>query len=205
MKCARELNYTIELIQDGSENFLYYPKEKRAIGKTLFNKYIEFIYNLKVAGGLRKHPEYKNEEMINTYIKLLLSSLWGLLCEEKKFFYTIKADGTGNYKEFEGDEILRITPSNNGDTEYEIRNINNPYKTRFSRMKVFLLSQGRYKMSSMLSDNVENVVRVQTDGFMVVHSDKKYDIKTDIGHLKLEYEGNVKIKNVNRIEYLNKK
>ena len=195
IKRAKELNYKVELLQDGYDNFLYYAREKRAVGKTLFKKYVDFLFEI------RNKNKNLIEKDVDMYLKLLLSGLWGFLCEERKFRYTVKADGSSNYKEIEGDEILRMTPLKDGAIEYEIRNIHKPYKTRYARMKIFLLSHGRNKMSSMLEDNIDNVVRVQTDGFMVKPTENKiYEIGLEIGNLKLEYNKcSVEIQNVNTI------
>ena len=44
---ARDYGFTIELIQDGQPNFLYYSKDCLISGSTLFKKYVETLYSLK--------------------------------------------------------------------------------------------------------------------------------------------------------------
>jgi hypothetical protein len=195
LKRAKELNYEIELIQDGHENFLRYTSKERKRAKTLFGDYIDYMYTIRM--------KYKGKDKVfETYIKLLISSLWGQIVETKKF--RVKEDEEGNSPNYtfrQGDTLLKSTILYNGGFEHEYINVNDPYKTRFARIKVFLLAQARSRISTLIEDNIHNVVRIQTDGFFVKPSDKKYEIGTELGQLKLEYKGKVIIHNVNKITY----
>ena len=194
LKRAKELNYEIELVQDGHENFLRYTNKERKKAKSLFGDYMDYLYDIRM--------KYKSKDnVIETYLKLLISSLWGQLSETKTFRVIEDEDGNFiKYEEREGDTHIKSTRLNNGGFEHEFFNINDPFKTRFARIKLFLLAQGRYKMSSLIEDNIANVVQVQTDGFLVKPSQKHYELGPEIGKLKLEYKGQAKINNVNNIE-----
>ncbi len=195
LRRAKELGYTIELIQDGHENFLQYTSKERKRAKTLFGDYMDILYAIRL--------KFKGkDQVVEGYVKLLISSLWGTLSEKKTFKVRENEDGeTPGYEEREGDTLLKSTRLTSGGFEHEYTNVNNPFKTRFARIKLFLLAQGRSKMSSLIEDNIHNVVRIQTDGFFVKPSDKKYILGPELGQLKLEYKGNVIIHNVNKISY----
>jgi hypothetical protein len=65
---AKELNYDMEIIEDGQPNFLSY--EGCLInGAKLFKPFVDYLYQFK-------HIGYKT-------IKVYLNSLWGFLCKKK--------------------------------------------------------------------------------------------------------------------------
>ncbi len=69
----------------------------------------------------------------------------------------------------------------------------------FARMKPFLLSSARLKLSSIIHPYVDNIQKIHTDGIL---SDIKLDVVLGdkIGHLRFEiYRPNVKNFNVNKV------
>jgi hypothetical protein len=193
LKRARELKYNIELIQDGSENFLQYGPTTKKRANSLFGDYMSYLYAIRT--------KYKGtDEPLEIYVKLLISSLWGQLAQQRIKIIKEDEDGLLQGELKEGDVHLKSSRLNSGGFEHEYINVNDPFKTRFARIKLFLLAQGRYTISSLLNDNIENVVQIQTDGFMVKPSETKYTLGNEMGALKLEFKGQADIKNVNNVQ-----
>lgn len=193
LKRARELKYNIELIQDGHENFLHYGPKHRKRASSLFGEYMAFLYAIRM--------KYKGkDEPLEIYVKLLISSLWGQLAQQR--IKKIKEDEEGLIQGElkEGDVHLKSTRLYSGGFEHEYINVNDPFMTRFARIKLFLLAQGRYTISALIGDNIDNVVQIQTDGFMVKPSNKTYTLGDEMGALKLEFKGKAEIKNVNNVQ-----
>ena len=73
------------------------------------------------------------------------------------------------------------------------------FKTDFGRLKPFILSQCRLKMSMLLVDHVEFLEILHTDGFKSKIELTDLKLSDEIGGLRFEGSRNVKIVNVNKI------
>ena len=168
---AKCLGLKIELIIDSQPYFLYYSRDKLIGFNEVFNKYVEFMFDLKQ----KKVPKSKD----------ILNRLWGLLSEidRKKYFCTSDKEITLS----PDDEIISLRPyKHNDDVDImECVSKKNYYKTSFARLSPFLISRGRFNISNIVMPHKENVHRIHTDGFI---SDKKLDIKLgeNIGDLVFE-------------------
>jgi hypothetical protein len=106
---AIDYGFKIKLIQDGQPNFLYYSTECLMSGSTLFKKYVETLYALKlnkVRGA-----------------KLLLNILWGALTEKKIFKESgnindrVDMSGT-NITRLQYDSLVRVHYTKHSDTQF---------------------------------------------------------------------------------------
>ena len=198
MKRATTLNLSMELVNDGKENFLYYSEDKLIQSRDIFEEYIEMLFEMK------KEYKNKNDDEMNIYIKRFLSALWGVLCQKREFQYKIdysKEDEIKNMKD--GDEIIKRHRYTENVDKITVMNKLNPMETRFGRLKPFLLSMGRYIMSKLIEDDAlnGNIVKIHTDGFCVINNGEQndYKINNKLGGLKIEKEGNYFIQNVNKM------
>lgn len=189
---ARRYGYDIKLIEDGNANFLYYSEDKLFSG-SCFRGYIDEIYEYKENCG--------NLD-VKAYYKQLLSSLWGYLTEERYITSYVKKDEVFTKGLIEDDEVSREWFNDEMD-KVTIFNYSNPYKTRFARVKPFLMACVRKTLSDIYEDKIDRIVRVHTDGFYIKASKEDeplYEESRKIGGIKLEYAGHVVMKNVNKIE-----
>ena len=70
----------------------------------------------------------------------------------------------------------------------------------FARLKPFLLSTARLKLSEIMLNHVENMQKIHTDGFISSIELPKSLLGSNIGDLRFEgYRPNVKIFNVNKV------
>lgn len=102
----------------------------------------------------------------NQLIKMLITSLWGLLCETKK----IRIDATDEHalEEYDlEDEYYYKERVNNEHVIIKLDDIHT--YGGFGRMKVFLTTNCRQFMMNYIIKNkcVDNVVRIHTDGIML--------------------------------------
>jgi hypothetical protein len=186
---ARTYNLKIDLIHDEQPNFLYYSRDKLLTGSEVFKDFVHLLF------------EFKKQNFSKT-IKKILNILWGKLCQIDKKEYKIHKDNPSctipdDYM------IDTILPYDNDEGHhidcYDTKKI---YKYSWARLGPFLLSEGRKKISRIMSPYISDIIRCHTDGLT---SRVKLDIKTgdDIGDLKYDYYKNVKIIHFNNsIQYL---
>ena len=184
LRNAKMLDFQIDIIEE-DHNFLYYSKDKLINGKALFSYFVDTLYTLK-----QKDKRFKE----------ILNCLWGLLCKNKKTTLRLDMDKECNI-DLNTDEIEILSQCIKGNfviIEYEYIN-KSSFVCDFARMKPFLLSTARLKLSEIIYKHVDNIHKIHTDGFL---SDTKLNIVLgdDIGNLRFDgYRENVKIFNVNKI------
>lgn len=184
LRNATLLGLNIEYI-DCKDNFLHYAPNTLISGKNLFRWFVDTLYELK-----GKDKRFKE----------ILNCLWGCLVQEKKtrLVIDLTKESDVNLNTDKIEILSQVIEKNKCIIEYTYKNTSS-FKTDFGRMKSFLLSQGRLKMSQLLVDHVEHVESLNTDGWK---SSKKLDIELGNGIGDLRYEGerkNVKILNVHKV------
>jgi hypothetical protein len=148
----KEFNINIELVIDDKPNCYLYDKHTN--GCKIFGSWYDRLFKLKTLCPTNK------------LIKHLLSSLWGSL-SRGNFIYR-------NY-----DQIINenLDVSKNGDSDYKIisydyndemeiyklQNTKDPYKHNI-RLKSFLTAYGRIKIAQIALEDLDNVIRIHTDG-----------------------------------------
>ena len=129
-------------------------------GKSIFNKW--YVSLLKM----------KKELKGNIAVKKLSSSLWGYLVQTN----IIRIDE----EEAEDDYDLTLNPDQktgylivdykhklNGEGYYKLHDLSKPYQKFPFRLKSFLPAYGRYMMVKRLLCQIDYIVRIHTDGFMM--------------------------------------
>ena len=185
---AIRLKFKIDLIQDGQANALLYDTTSRVKGDHTFGKTIEYLFNLK--------QDIK-------YAKKIISALWGGLCQKNK--YNAYANTTRKEIIPANSKLLTIHKTKSGANASYMKN-DNIFKSDFARVGPFLTSYCRTKISEIITKNfqVENIVRIHTDGFIVVNEKiPKELLSLEIGKFKIEHEGKCKINNTNNILWNN--
>jgi len=183
MNLARKHKFTINLIQDGQPNFLYYAPECNIRALELFRPFITMLYDIK-----SKHKDV-------FYSKKILNVLWGALSERRVDKY-VWFDPKDTSKEFILDyehEIINISTHISGKIKIDCAHSDKQFVTDFARFSPFITARGRQLISDIIATDKDNVVRVVTDGII---SKTKLDIKygTDMGMMKYEgYSDNVEI------------
>jgi hypothetical protein len=175
-----KLKLKMKLIEDGEPNALLYDSTKLITGKKLFGPFVDYLFNLKKAG----HRE----------VKQILNALWGALVQSNVL--TINTD-----KIRAGKEILTITPNDNGTLMFDTVIREKFYELDFARIKPFMLSYGRLKISNIILTNLDKVVRVHTDGIICTSEITNIKFGNDLGDLKFESKGNCKIFNCNKYNW----
>lgn len=170
-----KLNYKIELIEDDEPNSLLYDNSKLITGKVLFGKFVDELFKLK-----KDHKEFKK----------YLNALWGAMCQTNVMKIS---DNTIHA----GKEILTITPNGNGNNIFETYLKSCFYETNYARLKPFLMSYGRHKISTIILPNIDNILRTHTDGIILKEPIKNIKCGTELGDLKFEEKGLIIIKNAN--------
>jgi hypothetical protein len=182
---ARELNLNMELIENGESNYLYYARESLLTGSECFKEYVQLLYPLR------------QNNIIANRAKSLLRALWGALCQKNEYKMIVDFE-----TEFEPREDKEVTTMNiiPDQDKYEVYTVtkDKPYETNYARMKPFLLSKARIKISKLIEPYHEHIHKCHTDSML---SDIELPIKTSLklGDIKLEDVFNGTIVNSNTV------
>lgn len=182
-----EFNFNIELIIDDKPNAYIYPKGIR--GSNVFGTWVHKLGQIKA-----KYPK-------NKLIKHLMSSLWGSLSRSNNITRTYEEIQAQNIKAcISNDSNYKIIDMvwNNEKEYYLLQDMNNPYKYNF-RLKAFLTSFGRMKIAEVAMNNVDSVVRIQTDGIVF---NKKVNLSISGLIPEDKTTGLIEWRNVNRYDKL---
>jgi hypothetical protein len=123
---------------------------------TVFHKWYKYLFALK-----QELPK-------NKLVKIMMSSLWGRLCEYNRIFKTrdelINYDVTLRYDINHKYYVRNITYNKKKDTNvYEIVDSNRPYRYNIARIKPFLISKSRELTGKIAIKYIDDVVRIHTD------------------------------------------
>ena len=154
LELQEEFNFKIDLVVDGKPNAYIYPPGIRA--SKVFGVWCDRLFKIKL-----KFPK-------NKLIKHLLSSLHGSLSRSNNFIKTadqieqeqlkVSTDNSADYK------IIEYT-YNEDKESYKLQSMIEPYRYNF-RLKSFLTAYGRVKIAEVALTNIDNVIRIQTDGIV---------------------------------------
>ena len=75
------------------------------------------------------------------------------------------------------------------------------FKLAWGRCGIFITAQGRKKLADFIENDVDDVYRIHTDGF-IISNQKQFQFSNELGGFKLEKEGTFVIKNVNSVEMI---
>lgn len=175
VKFALRQKYSVELVQDGKPNFMFYSCEHRDSGFSIFRGFVDTLYALK---------------KLNPLAKQLLNILWGSMCEKEKIYL----HGDCNFT----DDSFKIC----GEGDIFVEKVSTEYKLPSARVGVFITAFGRCKLAEFISDFKDDVYRIHTDGVYVLGDSRQFEFSEDLGKFKLESEGNYEIVNCNLITKL---
>jgi len=153
----------IKLVDCDNNAYIYGKLDKVGEDKT------GVIKCSKVFHGWYKHLfALKNKFPKNKLVKMMMSSLWGRLCEYNRRFKTedelINYDATLRYDINHEYYIRNITHNKKKDTEfYELINTKRPYYYNIARIKPFLISKSRELTGAIAIQYIDDVVRIHTD------------------------------------------
>ena len=137
LKLAVYLGFNFELIEDGEANFLFYPKDSTISLYSVFNTYIDILFEVK-----------KNSPDV-TYTKKILNILWGALSE-------YKISNTYNLNQEEiileaGESILNIKKYGEDNYKIECKQVGNMFVSGFARISPFITALGRSQIANLAS------------------------------------------------------
>jgi hypothetical protein len=138
----------------------------------------------------KKHPK-------NKLIKHLMSSLWGSLSRSSNILKTydeIQAEGLKICMTDKSDYQITDYIWTNSKEYYKLQDMNQPYRYNF-RLKSFLTAFGRVKIAEVAIQDLESVLRIQTDG-IVYNKPMKFNINGLIADEKTT--GMIKFDHVNK-------
>ena len=186
-KHQEKYDIKIELIQDDKPNTYQYgdckSRDMVKSGQDIFGKWFYKLTELK-----KKYPK-------NKLIKHLLSSVWGNLIQKIVMFKNYDAlEGLDIGDEYDSEYGIINHHIKKNSEYYEIVKYDNLYKHN-CRIKAFLTSFARNKISKLALLDIRSVVRIQTDACSF---NKEQDI-SKYNDLKLEDKttGKIYFKNCN--------
>ena len=182
-------NYKIELIEDVEINFYDYSNSLIR-SDLVFKEFVDYVFKLKEEG-------YKNA-------KNILNCLWGYLCETEK---TLTYAGLKERVDIETGNVLNMLPCDNDDDFHRVESSKThkmvEFKTKFARLKPFLLAKGRMRLGDIAVNNLDNIVYMHTDCIVLKNKiDNKNicNVKDEIGYLKKK-KGSMIIVNITNYDF----
>ena len=153
LKKSGKYEINIELVQDGKPNAYLYEMKDMITGDKVFGKWYEMILKLK--------KEFPN----NMLTKMLSSSLWGHLSKSNIYHMSEdEAEGLSIGLTDKADYyIIDYTIQEDGTAYYTLLDNKNPFKYNL-RLKPFITAHGRNMTARIVSEHIEDVLRVHTDG-----------------------------------------
>lgn len=150
-----------EKIKIHLEEDTYYSYDTGFSGHYLFGDYVNEIYELKIKYGSQ-----------NPLIKLLLSPLWGVLCQQKKpKSITIPIDEIPN-TQFDCENSTIIS---NIDSWKIIYDKYKYFETRLARFKPFLISLQKWYIYQEYKKHEDTIMAIYTDSFFSSKKIEEYE------------------------------
>jgi hypothetical protein len=185
---AKELNFLIEIIDDGEANFFSYSQDNLGKGSIIFGNFVKKLYELK-----KEYPE-------NKIYKKLLNCLWGKLSQKNRYKKIVYDDQEFCLPE-EGElQNIDVLPDGSLKLKY-LSDINKIYKNNLARLGTFLTSFARLQFYRAVKPYEGEIIRIHTDSICVrVGTDVSgLRISNEMGEWKIEKQGNLEIKHVNNL------
>jgi hypothetical protein len=164
---AKTLKYDMEIIEDDKPNFLSY-EGCLTNGAKLFRPFVDYLFKLKNLG-------FKS-------IKIYLNKLWGKLIQRDLFkINTASVDNQiWDDKEIVEIGVIGDDINHSGNLEIDVVKKGKYYKTDFGRISPFMLAKGRFTTAQYILKNIDDVVYINTDGYILKKEPHK-DIKNRLG------------------------
>lgn len=183
LKLAKILGLKLRFIEDGSPNVLLYPTSTHCIrGCDLFSEYIEMLQHIK-----REHPECK-------IAKVLLSSIWGSLCEYQRVKNNDHIASKNHIPEISADEeIIGMKPTIEGNIQITTRVKNQMFLyNNYARLKPFMFSKSKFDIyHKVIAKYWDNISAIHIDGFYCLNKIEEFEhdlnIMGTIGRDKSHY------------------
>lgn len=163
LESATLLNLKFELIQDGEVNFIHYQNTMKT--SQLFTAYITPLYKLKNDSTLSQPAK--------NIVKMLLSSIWGKLCEHN----ILTIDNTANV-DYEYELISSTRDYETNVITNRISPSNRQFITNYARIGPFITSLQRLEMVRTFLPHKKDIVYIATDGVITL---KAIDLDFGLG------------------------
>ena len=181
LNIAKLLNMKIVLVEHET-NALLYASKNCIRGNKCFENVIDYIDKLE-----------KNQS-ISKYMKPIRTALFGVTTAKNKKYNIVKHDEKIECSDF----LLESIVDSEKSTVVETIDKNNIFKYSWARCGVFLTAYCRLKMIQiLLKCNLDDIIQINTDGFISKTIIKDLKITKDMGDWKIKHTGDCIIKNSN--------
>ena len=189
LQTARLLGVSFKLAEYTKSwgNCMAYKKEECVAGGNIFGAYVDKFFALKKAGSKSG--------------KFMLNVLTGLLVQKEKVHKVDKSIGSDVSIDVTNSAVQQLTPEGISYFSPNQQIFRRPDK---ARMGVFITAYGRHRVVKLLIDHgmMERLVQVHTDGFHLTRpltDCPELERHAELGGLKLEHEGTVRVYHVNKV------
>jgi len=154
MEFKKQLDITIELIQDDQPNAYLYNDDDLVTLSDMNSEWLTKIKKLK-----KTYPK-------NPYVKSLASATWGALSQRRyiqKTYEQIEDEQIDCGSHFDNKYVIfETTIGKDGNELYSLVNSDNAYQYHL-RLKPFVTSKARDDLARLIMQHLDQVIRVQTD------------------------------------------
>ena len=193
------LGLDIEMIKDNEYNAMIYDESKLIKSNDLFGEYVNYFFNLKKEGVKSA--------------KAFLNVLYGALAQKQKIFKTgnVNKQLDIDTEYIDLNHVYSISkdidnPNIEPITMFEYIKKEFYYVLPYARISPFI-SANSYKLLTEQIIKIENpkdILRIHTDSITLSNSEQylnKFKISDKVGDWKLEKQGNISIKGMNKFKW----
>ncbi len=177
----KDYDISMELVHDDKPNAYVYKNKDLVHGKETFGKWLDTLMTLKKKLEFLREEKKGKKIKKNYLLKHLLSSVWGQVCRKRTIYLDPDDDDTcmkklgidslslhmrtsSNEHEDCRFQLLSTHTNTDGSEYWKILDKEDPYFTGFARVKCFLTAYSRNKIGETAEWDIENCVRIHTDG-----------------------------------------
>jgi len=183
LQMAKLLDIAISINEHITNAVLYSSKDCLRGNKT-FEEFVDYFTDLE-------------KKTSKDYVKPIRNSLWGFFSKKNK---VIKRFKKGDFIDIDNYDVKSMV---NGDSTTTIEMTDNTdiFKYPWARCSIFLTAYCRLQMIRIILNckNVDDIVCINTDGFISKTEQPHLKISNDIGDWKIKQTGDCKVINSNRI------
>jgi hypothetical protein len=182
LQIAKLLNMTFS-INENRTNAVNYASKDCLRGNKTFEAFVSYFTDLE-------------KKTSKEYVKPIRNSLWGFFSKKNK---VIKRFKKGEYIDIDNYDVKSLV-NGKSTTTIEMADITDIFKFPWARCSIFLTAYCRLQMiKTLLQLDMNDIVCVNTDGFVSKKKQPHLPISDEIGEWKVKQYGNCKVINSNNV------
>lgn len=186
LQIAKMLKLEFALVENKT-NAALYSSADCIRGNKAFSEFVEYFTDLE-------------KKTSKAYVKPIRNSLWGFLSSKNKKYVRVKK---GDSIDIDGFDI-KCMINDESVSKLEVADKVDIFKYPWARCSIFLTAYCRLQMMKILfeCDNIDNIVQINTDGFISTTTQANLKLSNDIGDWKIKQFGDCTVNASNKVNFM---